>query len=78
MVPAAVIAASGGGRLRIGRLLGGLAQAPGEIAALIRLSARYRIASQVLTTLAAAGTPTRRALMAGPGGALAAAPAEGS
>lgn len=77
-LPAAVIAASGGGRLRIGRLLGALAQAPGEVAALIRLSARYRIASQVLSTLAAAGTPARRALMAGPGDALAAAPAEAS
>jgi adenosylhomocysteine nucleosidase len=65
-LPAAVIAASGAGRLRLGRLLAALARTPGEIAALIRLSARYRIASRVLATLAAPDTPARRALVAGP------------
>jgi len=65
-LPRAVIAASGGGRLRIGRLLAGLASAPGEVGALIRLSARYRIASRVLMAVARPGSPARRALVGGP------------
>jgi nucleoside phosphorylase len=65
-LPAAVLAASVGGRLRIGRLIGGLLRAPGEVGALIRLSARYRIASRVLTAVARPGSPARRALVGGP------------
>jgi nucleoside phosphorylase len=65
-LPAAVLAASGGGRLRLGRLLGELLRAPGEVGALIRLAARYRIASRVLTAVARPGSPARRALVGGP------------
>ena len=65
-LPAAVLAASSGGRLRLGRLLGGLLRAPGEVGALIRLSARYRIASRALAAVAHPGSPARRALVGGP------------
>lgn len=77
-LPSAVIDAGGGGRLRIGRLMAGLARAPGDVAALIRLAARYRIASRALAALAAADSPARRALVGGPRGADPAAPAEAS
>ncbi|HEY2037394.1 MAG TPA: hypothetical protein VGG96_10295 [Steroidobacteraceae bacterium] len=65
-LPVAVLAASLGGRLRVGRLIGGLLRAPGEVGALIRLSARYRIASRVLAAVAGPGSPGRRALVGGP------------
>ena len=65
-LPAAVIAASGGGRLRVGRLIGGLLRTPGEVGALIRLSARYRIAGRVLAAIARPGSAARRALLGGP------------
>jgi adenosylhomocysteine nucleosidase len=67
-LPPAVIAASGGGQLRIGRLLGGLVRAPADVGALIRLSSRYRIATQVLSAVARADSASRRALAGGPGG----------
>lgn len=66
-LPSAVIAASGGGRLRIGRLLAGFLRAPADVPALIRLSARYRIATRVLADVARRGSPARRALVGGPG-----------
>lgn len=65
-LPATVIGASGGGQLRIGRLLAGLLRAPRDVGGLIRLAARYRIARRVLTTLAAPGSAARRALAGGP------------
>ena len=65
-LPAAVIAASGGGPLRIGTLIAGLVRAPGDVGALIRLSARYRIASRVLAAVARPGSAARRALVGGP------------
>jgi adenosylhomocysteine nucleosidase len=68
-LPAAVIAASAGGRLRIGRLIAGLLRTPADLPALIRLSARYRIARGVLAALAAAESSARRALVGGPQGA---------
>jgi adenosylhomocysteine nucleosidase len=77
-LPPAVIAASGGGQLRIGRLIGGILQAPADVGALIRLSARYRIASRVLAALARPGSPARRALVGGSGGADPIATAEAS
>lgn len=67
-LPAAVIAASAGGSLRVGRLIAGLLRAPADVGALIRLSARYRIATRVLATVAAADSPARRALVGGPDG----------
>ncbi|HVS78346.1 MAG TPA: hypothetical protein VHE11_15510 [Steroidobacteraceae bacterium] len=67
-LPSAVIAASGGGELRIGRLVAGLLRAPADVGALIRLSARYRIACRVLATLAQPDSAARRALIGGPGG----------
>lgn len=66
-LPMAVLAASIGGRLRVGRLIGGLLRAPGDVGAVIRLSARYRIASRVLAAVAGPGSPGRRALVGGPG-----------
>jgi len=65
-LPAAVIAASGGGELRLGRLLAALLRAPGDIGGLIRLSARYRIAMRVLATVLAPGSAARGALLGGP------------
>ena len=67
-LPAAVIAASGGGQLRTGRLITELLRAPGDLGALIRLSARYRIARRVLMAVAHLGSTARQALVAGPGG----------
>ncbi len=55
MLPGAVVAASRAGRVRIGRLVAGLVVAPGEIAALIRLAARYRTAMRSLRAVAEAG-----------------------
>jgi adenosylhomocysteine nucleosidase len=52
-LPQSVVAASQGGRLRIGRLLAGLT--PGEIAALVGLARRYRVAIGSLRAVAAAG-----------------------
>jgi adenosylhomocysteine nucleosidase len=66
-LPPAVLAASAGGRLRTGRLLAGLARAPADVAGLIRLSARYRIASRALAGVGGPGSAARRALIAGPG-----------
>ncbi len=64
-LPAAVIAASGGGQLRIGALLAGLLRAPGDVGALIRLAARYRIARRVLVSVAQPGSASRGALVGG-------------
>lgn len=66
-LPAAVIAASGGGQLRIGRLLAGLVRAPGDIGSLLRLSARYRNATRTLSAVARADSASRRVLAGGPG-----------
>ena len=48
LLPRAVVAASLAGRVRFARLIGGLILAPREIAALIRLAQRYRIAMRSL------------------------------
>jgi adenosylhomocysteine nucleosidase len=53
VLPPAVIAASRTGRVKIGRLLEGILTAPGEIAALIGLSLRYRAAMRSLRIVAA-------------------------
>lgn len=65
-LPRAVLTASAGGRLRVGRLLSGLLRDPAELAPLIRLSARHRIASRVLSAAAHPGSAGRRALVDGP------------
>jgi adenosylhomocysteine nucleosidase len=65
-LPAAVIAASGGGQLRLGRLLAALLRAPGDVGGLIRLAARYRIAMRVLAAVVAPGSAARGALIGGP------------
>ena len=74
-LPAAVLAASRGGQLRIGSLLAGLVRAPRDTGALIRLCARYRIAKRVLAEVARPGSPARRALISGPCDANSIAPA---
>ncbi len=53
VVPRAVVAASVGGQVRIGRLLGELALAPVECLAMIRLARRYRVASRAMAAVAA-------------------------
>ena len=65
-LPAVVLAASSGARVRIGRLLAGLLLAPGDVGALIRLSARYRIARRALAAAAGPGSASRHALVGGP------------
>jgi adenosylhomocysteine nucleosidase len=52
-LPQAVVNASRAGRLRIGRLLAGLVVAPLEIAELVRLTQRYRIAMRSLRVIGA-------------------------
>ncbi len=52
-IPHTVVNASRAGQLRIGRLLAGLVLAPGEIAGLIRLTQRYRIAMRSLRVIGA-------------------------
>jgi nucleoside phosphorylase len=52
-LPRAVVNASRAGRLRTGRLIAGLILAPGEIAGLIRLTQRYRIAMRSLRAIGA-------------------------
>jgi len=55
-LPRAVVAASRAGRVRIARLVGGLIVAPGDVAALLRLAARYRSAMRVLKVVARCGS----------------------
>ncbi|HEX3603363.1 MAG TPA: hypothetical protein VHU43_04675 [Steroidobacteraceae bacterium] len=50
-LPRAVVAASRAGRVQFGRLLLGVLLAPGEIAGLIRLTQRYRIAMRSLRAI---------------------------
>jgi adenosylhomocysteine nucleosidase len=52
-LPRAVVNASRFGKVQIGRLISGLILAPGEIAALIRLAQRYRIAIRSLRAIGA-------------------------
>ena len=52
-LPRAVVAASRAGRVQFARLIGGLILAPREIAALIRLAQRYRIAMRSLRAIGA-------------------------
>ena len=47
-LPRSVVAASRAGRVKFARLIGGLLLAPGEIAGLIRLARRYRVAMRSL------------------------------
>ena len=54
MLPRAIMAASRGGHLNIPRLIGGLAAAPLELIALIRLAQRYRAATRSLAAVAGA------------------------
>ena len=53
VLPRAVVAASTAGRVRFARLIGGLILAPREIASLIRLAQRYRIAMRSLRAIGA-------------------------
>jgi adenosylhomocysteine nucleosidase len=53
MLPRAVVAASRAGRVRFARLIGGLILAPREIASLVRLAQRYRIAMRSLRVIGA-------------------------
>jgi adenosylhomocysteine nucleosidase len=54
VLPGAVMAASRGGRINIPRLLGGLAAAPLDLIALIRLARAYRAATRSLAAVAGA------------------------
>ncbi|HEV7613297.1 MAG TPA: hypothetical protein VGO37_15555 [Steroidobacteraceae bacterium] len=57
-LPRAVAGASRAGQLSIGRFIGGLAMAPGELFAVIRLARRYRAAMLSLRAVARAGLLT--------------------
>jgi nucleoside phosphorylase len=50
-LPRAVVAASRAGRMQFGRLLMGVLLSPGEIAGLVRLAQRYRIAMRSLRAI---------------------------
>lgn len=52
-LPRAVVAASRSGRVRFARLIGGLILAPREIAAMVRLAQRHRIAMHSLRAIGA-------------------------
>jgi adenosylhomocysteine nucleosidase len=54
VLPRAIMAASRGGHLNIPRLIGGLAAAPLDLIALIRLAQRYRAATRSLAAAAGA------------------------
>ncbi len=54
-VPRSVVAASAAGHVRIGRLICGLARSPADIAPLVRLARRYRIAIRSLMAVAGLG-----------------------
>ncbi len=62
-LPGAVLAASAGRELSIARLLAGLACAPWEVRALMRLAARFRTACAVLAGIGEPGLPARQALI---------------
>jgi adenosylhomocysteine nucleosidase len=53
MLPRAVVAASRAGRVQLARLIGGLILAPREIASVVRLAQRYRIAMRSLRVIGA-------------------------
>lgn len=55
-LPRAVVAASRAGRVQLGRLACGLLIAPGDVAGLMRLAARYRSAMRVLKVVARVGS----------------------
>ena len=54
-VPRAVVAASAAGQVQIGRLICGLLLSPTDIAPLVRLARRYRIANRSLIVVAGLG-----------------------
>ncbi len=64
-LPAAVLAASRGGDVQIGRLVLGLALAPWSIGAVRELARRFHIACDELSRIAAPHLPARRALTDG-------------
>ncbi len=55
-LPRAAVAATRSGQLRIWRLIASVARAPGEIAALLRIARRYRVATRSLAAVASAGS----------------------
>jgi adenosylhomocysteine nucleosidase len=54
-IPAAVAGASRAGQVHLGRLILGLMRSPGQIASLLRLARRYRVALRSLQAVAALG-----------------------
>jgi adenosylhomocysteine nucleosidase len=60
VLPRAVTAASRAGQVSMRRLIGGLALAPLELVALIRLAQRYRAAMRSLAAVARSGALTQR------------------
>jgi adenosylhomocysteine nucleosidase len=67
-VPRAILAASQCGRVQIWRLIWGLVLAPADVAPLIRLTRRYRVATRSLRAVAGAGPLVPPACIAAPGG----------
>jgi len=60
VLPRAVTAANRAGQVSMRRLIGGLALAPLELVALIRLAQRYRAAMRSLAAVARSGALTQR------------------
>ncbi len=54
-VPGSVVAASAAGQVKLGRLICGLVLSPADIAPLVRLARRYRIAGRSLAAVAGLG-----------------------
>jgi adenosylhomocysteine nucleosidase len=69
-LPRAIAAATQCGQLRIARLIGALARAPGELSAIVRLVGRYRAATQSLIAIARAGSLGRFAFPTPPDGTV--------
>jgi adenosylhomocysteine nucleosidase len=78
-LPASVVAASRGGQVQMGRLIGSLAMAPGDLPKLLRLAQRYRAATRALAVVGRSGLHAPPAVAVAPGltAALAVAAAVG-
>jgi adenosylhomocysteine nucleosidase len=63
-LPRAVVSATRSGRLRLWWLIASLARAPAEIAALLRIARRYRVATRSLLAVARAGSLAKSAFPA--------------
>lgn len=66
VLPASVVAASRGGQVQMGRLIGSLAMSPGDLPKLLRLAQRYRAAKRALAAVGRFGLLAPSALTVAP------------